>query len=177
MTAEDALALYDRFERAGAPIWIDGGWAVDANLGRQTREHADLDIVIEQVYLATAVSMLQSLGYEDVPRDDTRPWNFVMGDGVGREVDFHVIVLDESGDGIYGPPESEDRWPAESLGNRGTISGRTVRATSPRWLIASHTGYRLTEKDWSDVLALSERFGLAVPDDYAEFRGATQSPG
>lgn len=29
-------------------VWLDGGWGVDALLGRQTRPHDDMDIVIEQ---------------------------------------------------------------------------------------------------------------------------------
>src|SRR6185295_1226819 len=106
MSAADALELYKVLDGAGAPIWIDGGWSVDANLGEQTREHADLDIVIEERHLATAVATLEKRGYSSVERDDARPWNFVLGDGAGHEVDFHVIVLDSDGSGVYGPAEN-----------------------------------------------------------------------
>jgi hypothetical protein len=43
MTAEDALAPYDLFRSQGITVWLDGGWGVDALLGRQTRPHSDLD--------------------------------------------------------------------------------------------------------------------------------------
>jgi hypothetical protein len=60
--------------------WIAGGWAIDLWLGRQTREHADLDIAIlrsEQrvfwellaewdLHLATAPDVLESWTQRDV---------------------------------------------------------------------------------------------------------------
>ena len=47
MTASDVVAIYDACEATGIHIWIDGGWSVDALLGKETRPHADLDIAIE----------------------------------------------------------------------------------------------------------------------------------
>jgi hypothetical protein len=47
MTAQDALELYALFEKNGIAVCVDGGWGVDALIGRQTRLHADLDIAIE----------------------------------------------------------------------------------------------------------------------------------
>jgi len=160
MTADDVLAFLRLTKSAGVDIWIDGGWAVDACLGEQTRRHADLDIVVEQRDLDTLVTALRSLGWKDVERDDTLPLlNFVMGDSAGHEVDFHVIVIDEQGRGVYGPPENEDYWPAQALNWRGgTIAGQSVRCTSPEWLIASHSGYELKEKDFADIAALKRRF-------------------
>lgn len=170
MSASDILDLLDVFRAVRVDIWIDGGWAVDAALGRQTRPHADLDIVIEQRHLETAVGALTDQGYSPVERDDTRPWNFVLGDRDGHEVDFHVIRLDTDGSGIYGPPENGDRWPASALAATGTIAGRRVRSTSPGWLVASHTGYRLAAQDVADVTALCERFGIELPPEYARLR-------
>jgi hypothetical protein len=51
MSAKDAIALYSLSEKEGIKVWIDGGWAVDALLGRQTRNHADLDIALETRFL------------------------------------------------------------------------------------------------------------------------------
>ena len=162
MTADDVLGFLRLTKSLGVDIWIDGGWAVDACLGEQTRRHADLDIVIEQRNLETLVTALRVLGWKDVPRDDTRPWNFVLGDDHGHEVDFHVIVLDEQGRGVYGPPENEDYWPAQALNwSGGVIAGLGVRCTSPEWLIASHSGYELKDKDLADIAALNARFGTA----------------
>ena len=58
--------VLDRFDRAGLWYCIEGGWGVDALLGRQTRDHRDLDLAVrmEDVErLCTALS--------DFVRDDS----------------------------------------------------------------------------------------------------------
>jgi hypothetical protein len=35
-------------EPFAAPWWIGGGWALDLHIGRQTREHADVDVIIRR---------------------------------------------------------------------------------------------------------------------------------
>src|SRR2546425_10216770 len=92
MTADDVCAFLALMEKHRVDVWLDGGWAVDAALGRQTRRHSDVDIVIEERDVPAAVSTLQDVGYAPVPRPDTRAWNFVMGDNASHQVDFHVIV-------------------------------------------------------------------------------------
>ena len=70
MDQEEALRVIDLAEIAGIPIVIDGGWAVDANLGWQTRSHSDLDIAINQQYLPRLLGILSRLGYGHVARGD-----------------------------------------------------------------------------------------------------------
>lgn len=55
-TLQDVCAFAKLAEGLGVRIWLDGGWAVDARLGRQTRRHADLDIVVEQRDLGPLVA-------------------------------------------------------------------------------------------------------------------------
>lgn len=130
MTARDVAEILGMVERKGIRVWVDGGWAVDALLGRQTRHHADLDIVIEQKDLDAVVDMLHTRGYGPAHRNNPRPWNFALGDGVRHEVDLHVIVLDENGNGIYGPPANGELYPADALKGIGAIRGRVVRCVS-----------------------------------------------
>ncbi len=170
MTVDEVCAFLALMDKHRVEVWLDGGWAVDASLGYQTRRHGDVDIVIEERDVSTAVSALNDAGYAPVPRPDTRAWNFVMGDKAGRLVDFHVIVLDEHGRGIYGPPENREFYPAEALVGTGTVGDRAVKCITPEWLVRFHTGYELDETDWSDVSALCERFGIPIPDEYARFR-------
>jgi lincosamide nucleotidyltransferase A/C/D/E len=172
-TLSDVLAFLDLTDSLRAGVWVDGGWAVDACLGRQTRRHADLDIAIEERHRDTLVVALRERAYDDVPRSDTRAWNFVLGDAHGRLVDFHVIVLDADGRGIYGPPEIGTSYPAAALAGRGTIGGRPVACISPEWLVRFHTGYEVDEDDWADVAALCERFGMPIPDDYRRFAASS----
>src|SRR3989344_3452048 len=103
--AEDVVSLYRLLESESIEVWLDGGWAVDALLGEQTRSHADVDIVIQQKDVSKLRELLESRGYKDVERDDTSSWNFVLVDDKGHEVDVHVIVFDENGNGLYEPLE------------------------------------------------------------------------
>lgn len=168
MTAEDVLDLYNRAAERGILLWIDGGWGVDALLERQTRPHEDLDIVVQQKDVARLKELLN--GYAEVLRDDTSAWNFVLGDEDGRLIDFHVIVLDEHGNGIYGPPENGVMYPASSLTGTGKINGQVVRCISAEDMVKFHSGYELDEKDYNDVKALCEKFGIELPSEYRRFQ-------
>jgi len=170
MRADDVCGFLDLMQAHGIRVWLDGGWAVDACLGSETRRHGDLDIVIEERDVAVAVAALQRHGYAPVPRPDTRAWNFVLGDESGHQIDFHVIVLDEHGRGRYGPPENGQSYPAEALTGTGNVRGRTVDCITPHWLVRFHTGYQIDATDWADVSALCQRFGIPLPAEYLRFR-------
>ena len=123
MTAGEVTRLYSELENLNMKIWVDGGWSVDALLGEQTRPHKDLDVAIQQKDVSRLRQLLEQKGYREIKLHDARPWNFVMGDDKGREIDIHVIVLDERGNGIYGPPENGEMYPAGSLTGTGSING------------------------------------------------------
>lgn len=42
---------------------------------------------------------------------------------------------------------------------------------SPEWAVKFHSGYKLKEKDLRDVSALCGKFGIRLPEAFAEFRG------
>jgi lincosamide nucleotidyltransferase A/C/D/E len=166
MTADEVCAFLDLMDSCAVRIWLDGGWAVDACLGSETRPHDDLDIVIEQRDIPVTVAALEQRGYAPVPRPDNQSWNFVLGDDSGHQIDFHVIVLDEHGRGVYGPASNEESYPAESLAGTGTVNGRPVVCITPEWLVRFHTGYEVDATDRADVSALCERFGIPIPSEY-----------
>jgi len=170
MTGDDVCGFLALMDAQGVRVWLDSGWAVDACLGSQTRRHGDLDIVIEERDVPVAVAVLRGRGYAPAPRADTRPWNFVLGDDSGHQVDFHVIALDEGGRGVYGPPENGECYPAQALAGTGTVNGRNVGCIAPEWLVRFHTGYDVDATDWADVSALCERFGIPVPHEYLRFQ-------
>ena len=39
MHAEEVVALYTLLEQHDVPVWVDGGWGIDALLQQQTRPH------------------------------------------------------------------------------------------------------------------------------------------
>jgi len=172
MTSVDVLDFYTEMSEIDVDVWVDGGWGVDALLGRQTRSHKDLDIAVQERDVPLLRNVLTARGYREVRLDDARPWNFVLGDQNSREIDVHVIVLDDNGNGVYGPPEKGEMYPAASLTGTGIIDGQTVRCISPEWAVEFHSGYELKRKDFLDVSALCQKFGIALPSTYERFKGS-----
>lgn len=169
-SSQDVLELYSALERLGIQIWIDGGWGVDALLGKQSRAHKDLDIVIPRKDLAAFRELFERQGYKEIKLEAARPHNFVLGDSQGREIDVHIIVLDDKGNGIYGPVENGQMYPAASLTGTGTIDNTPVRCISSEWMVKFHSGYELTDKDLRDVSAICEKFELELPDEYKRMK-------
>jgi len=170
MTAADVLDFYKGMENLGVRIWVDGGWGVDALLEKQTRPHSDLDIAIQQKDVSRFRHFLEARGYKEIKLEIARPHNFVMGDDEGREIDAHVIILDDKGNGIYGPPEKSEMYPAAALTGRGTIDKYPVMTITPQWMVKFHCGYKLRESDFQDVSALCERFSIDLPEEYKQFK-------
>jgi lincosamide nucleotidyltransferase A/C/D/E len=165
MSRDAVVELMQLFEQNGVEVFVDGGWSVDALLGEQTRPHADLDIALQHKDVPKLRALLEARGYKDVPRDDTRECNFVLGDDKGHEVDFHSYTFDADGKLIFGVP-----YPLDSLTGSGSIQGYPVKCISPEWMVKFHSGYELDENDYRDVAALCERFGIALPEEYEIFR-------
>lgn len=161
MTEDDVVALLDLLTAHGIPVHVDGGWAVDALLGRQTRPHKDLDLAVDARHVAQLRAVLAQHGFREIPRDDAWECNFVLADDRGREIDVHVYGFDEEGRWIYGLG-----YPPTSLTGRGVIGGREVACIEPGWLVRFHTGYPLDEDDVHDVRLLGAHFGLPLPAEY-----------
>lgn len=161
MTAKDVLNIYNSLEKLGVTIWIDGGWSVDASLGKQTRSHADLDIAIQYKDLPAFQDYMVSQGYKELEREEDKKWNFVLGDDKGHEVDVHAFRFDENGHVVEGI-----EYPGGSLTGIGSIAEQTVRCIDPKHMIDFHNRYESKEKDFKDVAALCEKFGIPYPEKY-----------
>lgn len=164
MTANDVIEIVQLLSRNQIDVCVDGGWGVDALLGEQTRAHSDLDIAIPHTDVALVRTLLEARGYKDVPRDDTRDCNFVLGDDQGRQIDIHSYMFDSTGNHVYGVA-----YPYDSLNGTGSVNGHPVKCISPEWMVKFHTGYQLDENDYHDVKALCQRFGIPMPSEYEEF--------
>jgi lincosamide nucleotidyltransferase A/C/D/E len=164
MSAEDAIELIRLLEEQGITVIVDGGWGVDALLGRQTRPHEDLDIATLYKDVPLLRQVLEARGFHDVPRDDTWECNFVLGDERGRLLDIHSCTFDANGKNIFGVAYELGSWQGE-----GRIKDVKVRCIPVEWLVRFHTGYPLDEKDYHDVKLLCEQFHLPLPADYAPF--------
>ena len=163
MTSNDVIDLYTNLENLGIKVWVDGGWGVDALLGKQTRSHEDLDIAVEAKHVPKLREFLKVKGYKQCKEDSE--WNFVLRDRNGSEIDVHSFNLGEEGNVLEGI-----QYPTGSLTGTGTIEGNIVRCIAPQWVVAFHSGYALKEKDFKDVSAVCEKFGIELPEEYAHFK-------
>ena len=118
MTADEVIEFVRLLNQHGIEVTIDGGWGVDALLRRQTRRHADLDIAVQHKDVAQIRALLEARNYQDVPRDDTRDCNFVLGDDQGHLIDIHVYEFDAAGKVTFGLDYAPD-----SLQGTGSING------------------------------------------------------
>ncbi|SNY73254.1 lincosamide nucleotidyltransferase A/C/D/E [Paractinoplanes atraurantiacus] len=167
MSADDAVRLLDSLTAAEVEFSLSGGWAVDALLHEQTREHTDLDLFLPAADLAKLVTALARHGIDRIaPRPDTRPWNFVLHDGSHLQVDLHLYEPLPNGALHYGPATENFSFPAEALTGQGEISGRQFRCETPTWSVRWHTGYPPRPADHHDVPLLCDRFNIARPEAF-----------
>ncbi|NMB62517.1 MAG: aminoglycoside nucleotidyltransferase [Chloroflexi bacterium] len=164
MSAQDVIEFVRLLEKNNIEVWIDGGWAVDALLGSQTRPHEDLDIVAHHRDTARIRSLLQGRGYVEIPRDDSWLCNFVLGDAQGHRIDVHSCEFDSQGKCIFGV-----QYPFESLQGNGSIASVVVKCITPEWMVKFHSGYTLDGNDYQDVKALCDKFNMPLPEEYQTF--------
>jgi len=163
MTPGALVELLELFESAGIEMWLDGGWAVDALLGEQTRPHKDVDIILRVADLPKLRWILGSRGFE-IHGGGTES-NFVLADRSGLAVDVHAIVFDQDGNGVYRMENGSD-WvfPAAGFSGRGVVQGIGVRCLSSATQVLCHAhGYVPTGKDLRDMELLQTRFGVELP--------------
>jgi lincosamide nucleotidyltransferase A/C/D/E len=163
MTTSALVELLELLDAARIPVWLDGGWGVDALLGERTRPHRDVDIILRVADVPKLLEIMGSRGFaikEGVP-----PSSFVLADGLGLKVDVHAVVFDDDDNGVYRMQNGEDWiYPAEGFDGQGVIAGRSVSCLSPEAQVLCHAnGYAPTEKDLRDMARLQERFGVELP--------------
>jgi lincosamide nucleotidyltransferase A/C/D/E len=163
MTAEDVGDVYSALLARGVRLWVDGGWGIDALLGRQTRPHKDFDASAAFEDLPALTRFLSERGFtlkliweqnrwapcpEPLPLvGPDRPTAeaataFVLEDGSGRELDFHLVRLDEHG--CWKPAWDTDlAFPPEAFAGVGTVGGTRVRCLSAQMQMCTHAGYAL----------------------------------
>ncbi|WAP60245.1 nucleotidyltransferase domain-containing protein [Streptomyces sp. S465] len=161
MTGDDVLEILDTLRKAGADVWIGGGWGIDALLGRQTRPHRDLDLMHRQEQEPAVVAALAEVGFTESL--NWRPVRFVVADTAGREIDLHPLVFTPDGRATQASPEPGRPfiYPAACFVT-GVIQHRTVPCLSADQQVYFHQGYEPTDRDRHDMARLREAFGIAT---------------
>jgi lincosamide nucleotidyltransferase A/C/D/E len=172
MKAGCVIDFWHAAQKHGLEICIDGGWAVDAVLKRQTRPHSDLDIALPAVEVPALRRLLAARGYGEVYRPDSWEHNFVLEDPQGRLIDVHAYVLNPDGSNAGGVS-----YVADQVSGSGVILGVPVRCVPAHWLIQSHTGYELRGCDWHDVRLLCKELDLAIPPGFEALAASIRQDG
>ena len=161
MTNADVAQILAALDPIQVTVWVDGGWGVDALVGRPTRRHADLDLALDRKYLAPAMAALEEVGFtnrrEAFPGPPAR---FVMTDERRRAIDLHPLTFDAEGNGWQQLTATGDSWgcyPRGGLAAQGVIGGRQVPCLTAELQLRFHQGYRSTARDRHDVRLLLER--------------------
>jgi lincosamide nucleotidyltransferase A/C/D/E len=154
--------------------WVVGGWGVDALLGRCTREHKDLDVLLVVSQHARVWRLLLDHAYVlayrweenlDLPGEllagEVQPTAYVVEDPSGRQVDIHV--LDDDGPDLV-PLWSTDRaFIPGALDAEGTIDGVRVPCMSAQMQLVAHEGYELPDAHLADVGQLRQLVATTRP--------------
>jgi lincosamide nucleotidyltransferase A/C/D/E len=160
MPSETVRTLITALQEHGVDVCIGGGWAVEALVGKQTRQHSDLDIWVDANDFEGLLAACVDQGLDRIhPWPGDRPWNFVLHDGFSRRVDLHVYETLDDGQLHYGSVRAPFMFAHHDLSGAGEIAGTTVRCERPEFALQNHTGYELRDIDRHDVAVLCEHFG------------------
>lgn len=145
--AATAVAVVDALETAGLPYRIIGGWGVDALLGRQTRPHVDLDVVVDGSVPDLIVRIdvaLAAVGLHPAAEETSippLPTVWVYAGPQGATVD--VLPAD-----LSAPP-------FDGGGATGRIDGRAVCCVPAEIQRQLRAGYKHRRTDHDDMAALA----------------------
>lgn len=156
--APDVLVVVTALRHAGVDAWLAGGWAVDAIVGKETRRHGDLDLLVSEDSLDGVATCLTGLGYrlflqQDFGSGQWMPIRLLFRDPLGRSVDVHPVRLAEGAlQAVHGPADRSLPL-AESLAV-GRLDGQEVACLSPSAQLAFKSGYEWDGDDVRDAVLL-----------------------
>ncbi|WP_216658533.1 hypothetical protein [Nocardioides sp. zg-1230] len=85
----------EALESAGVSHWFFGGWAVDLWVGRVTRAHDDIDVLVQRSDEAKVHEALTAAGWVHTPQDDDLVGTNYAGDGYELQLTF--VETDDEG--------------------------------------------------------------------------------
>lgn len=126
---------------ADIPVWLFGGWGLDARIGRITREHGDVEFWVERTHAARSKALLVAAGATALA---TQPPEEAC-EFIWDEAPFSTAYFDRSPDGSF--VQLQGRWsdwlfPPGSFGNDpGMLDGTPVPAMSVSGMLAMKEQY------------------------------------
>ena len=119
--------------------WLAGGWAVDFLIGRVTREHRDIDIVIWAADASAATEALRGAGFE---LQEARAPELIHFERSGVPVTLSFIERKADGTLVTPGKWRDWPWPPDSLSApRGRIGSLTIPIVSLASQIETKSNY------------------------------------
>ncbi len=155
-----AAALNDTLVRH----WLIGGWAVDAHLGRVSRDHSDIDWAVFLADRARFTDVVTSFGFTSESTQGDAPFVELFS-SASCSLEVTYLVETEAGE-IVTPGFEHWPYPAGSLAaDTAEIDGVSVRVMSAHGLLDSKQGWQLhlgeppRAHDLADITRLREHLG------------------
>lgn len=150
------LMLLDLLYELNIKYWVDGGWGIDVLIGKQTRDHRDVDIDFDAGDELMLITKLEAIGYEITT--DWRPSRVELFHPKYGFIDIHPLEISESGAARQANPEGgwylfEAKWFSTA-----EFEGRTIPCISVEAQRLFHSGYELREIDKVDLTNLDIAF-------------------
>lgn len=152
MRAADVVAFVRDATGSGIRLWIAGGWAVDALVGRQTRDHDDLDVAVDATDFDAVLALLNHQGF--AVTTDWLPARVELTHPDGRTLDLHPVVFESDGSGTQSGLGDERFFYAADGFTVGRIAGAVVPCLSAEQQLRFRAGYPARPVDLHDVALL-----------------------
>lgn len=150
-------------EAVDVPVWLFGGWGLDARIGRITRAHGDVEFWVERIHADASKVALVDAGARALATQPPEEACEFTWDGVA----FSTAYFDRQPDGSFSQPSG--RWsdwlfPPESFAEEPvTFEGTSVLVMSVSGMLAMkeqypklRNGSPWREKDIADIDMLRE---------------------
>jgi lincosamide nucleotidyltransferase A/C/D/E len=152
--SSQVVELFRTFADADVRVWLAGGWAVDATVGRQTRVHGDVDLAVDDRDLRSLLGLLHERGF--VVTTDWSPSRLELTAADGRVVDIHPVTFGEDGSGHQAAPDGDGfHYSADGFAT-GRIEGLSIPCLSVEQQLRFRTGYAPRQVDLHDIRLLEE---------------------
>ena len=162
MPASDVLRILAALDAEGVRYWLGGGWGVEALLGYESREHSDLDVVLDDhdSALPAIKRALARVGYVWRSTDQGGVWlprRSTFEDTRGRHVEALGIdwyVLEAAWSLLRptpAPPGAIPEQRKDRCFGSGVLAGRQVPCLSREAQLLFHSGYVPRSRDLADI--------------------------
>lgn len=135
--------LFEEAERRNILLWLESGWAIDARLGKITREHEDIDIAFSKNQEAEYRQLIESLGFGE---HEILDYGFLSRRG--------GVLLDSEPCFEFNGEYNFENFPAAScpIQKQGVLDGYQLRCVSWEALYFEFLGYEdeIPQKQWRD---------------------------